>query len=133
MIFIIIIISSSSTQSSLSSCIIIIIFIIRILTISLTKQVNVRILLLALWSASALICVPPLNQWGAYRRYEGTCWLAWLPNEGGYMAYDVIVTLLPLLVVVFCCGKGFTAVKKVKKIAATPANVSILCSFLSFY
>jgi len=84
-------------------------------------------MLLALWSSSALICVPPMNDWGVYKRFEGTCWLAWLPSEGSLMAYNVIVTSLPLAAAVLLCIMGLIVVRKSSKVNAI-GDVSKTCS-----
>ncbi|KXJ18968.1 probable G-protein coupled receptor 101 [Exaiptasia diaphana] len=63
------------------------------------NKIIIRLLLLGIWSSSALLSTPPMNYkegWGAYRRLESTCWLAWLPDQKSAMAYNVIVTMVTL-------------------------------------
>ncbi|KAK3716744.1 hypothetical protein QZH41_018233, partial [Actinostola sp. cb2023] len=89
------------------------------------NKIVIRLLSVGLWSASALICVPPLNYkgWGGYRKLVGTCWLAWIPDNKDFMAYNFLVTFFSLGAAVASSLFAWRALCSIKKVVRVAPQV----------
>ncbi|XP_031556326.1 G-protein coupled receptor 161-like [Actinia tenebrosa] len=91
------------------------------------NKITMHILLLAVWSSSSLLCVPPLNTkgWGKYDRFEATCWMAWIPENDDYIAYNSLLTILTLGTAVVSCSFGLYFLYSIRKVGSvTPAQTA---------
>lgn len=89
----------------------------------------VRLLLFTIWFGAGFLAAPPLNPgtWGAYGKFEGTCWMVW---EGGnvaavsYSAFHTVITLGPA-VIFTVLAIVFIVLKKKNSIHPAPTRPSM--------
>ena len=58
----------------------------------------VRLLMFTIWFGAGFLASPPLNPntWGAYDKFEGTCWLSWEKGNLATLSYSTFHTLITL-------------------------------------
>ena len=93
----------------------------------------VRLLLFTIWFGAGFLASPPLNPdtWGAYGKFEGTCWLSW--EEGNlaavsYSAFHTLITLGPALVFTVLAIVFIVLRKKKNSIHPAPSAPSMQVS-----
>ncbi len=89
----------------------------------------VRLLLFTIWFGAGFLAAPPLNPdtWGAYGKFEGTCWVSWEKGNVAavtYSAFHTVITLGPA-VIFTVLAIVFIVLKKKNSIHPAPAAPSM--------